>query len=189
MFQEAMYGLKNSGSEIQGTFVINPLDATILTVTLDADTYPANTDIPGSSEVRGTIDAIVDPYKYNPLEVYGSLSSIPVGLRFLMLDDINTSANRGDFNRLLEGNDSSRDPYDGPDGWKDSAGADPIVFANSIIEWDGTTWSSIWEPSAETANTVVQNIRTGIKYRWDGTQWLKAFEGEYAPGDWNFKLI
>jgi hypothetical protein len=180
---------KNSGSEIQGTFVINPLDATILTVTLDADTYPANTDIPGSSEVRGTIDAIVDPYKYNPVEVYGSLSSIPVGLRFLMLDDINTSANRGDFNRLLEGNDSSRDPYDGPDGWKDSAGADPIVFANSIIEWDGTTWSSIWEPSAETANTVVQNIRTGIKYRWDGTQWLKAFEGEYAPGDWNFKLI
>ena len=35
----------------------------------------------------------------------------------------------------------------------------------------------------------IQNIRTGIKYKWDGEQWLKAFEGEYGPGDWNFKLI
>jgi hypothetical protein len=34
--------------------------------------------------------------------------------------------------------------------------------------------------------THIQNIRTGIKYKWDGAQWLKAFEGEYLPGEWNF---
>jgi hypothetical protein len=180
---------KKSTSEIQGTFVINPIDPTVLTVTLDADTYPANTDIVGSTETRGTIDAIIDPYKYNPIEVYGNTSAIPVGIRFLMLDDINNSVNRGEFNRLLEGNDSSKDPYDGPDGWKDSKESDPIVVANSIIEWDGTTWSTLWEPKTGAIGTTVQNIRTGIKYRWDGTQWLKAFEGEYGPGEWNFKLI
>jgi hypothetical protein len=165
---------KNSGSEIRGTLVINPLNPTMLLITLDSDTYPANTDIPGSTEIRGTIDAIIGPYTYNPLEVHGSLNGIPVGIRFLMLDDINNSA---------------ADPYDGPDGWKDRSGADPIVSANSIIEWTGDAWSTVWDTATGVSGTVVQNIRTGIKYRWDGTQWLKAFEGEYAPGDWNFKLI
>jgi hypothetical protein len=94
---------KASGFEIVGTFVINPLDATVLTVTLDADTYPANDDIastiPGVA-ARGTVDAIIDPYKYNPLEVYGSHAQIPLGLRFLMLDDVNNSENRGGFINL-----------------------------------------------------------------------------------------
>lgn len=183
---------KPDGSEILGTFVINPLDPTILTVTLDQDTYPSNNDIASSipgGETRGTVDAIIDPYKFNPLEVFGSLENIPLGIRYLMLDDINNSANRGDFNRLYEGSDSSKDPYDGPDGWKDVQGADPVVKANSIIEWDGETWTTIWDPDLASENFYIQNIRTGVKYKWDGVQWLKAFEGEYGPGDWNFKLI
>ena len=60
---------KANGTEILGTFVINPLDPKILTVSLDADTYPGNTDIDSSViglDSRGTIDAIVDPYKFNP---------------------------------------------------------------------------------------------------------------------------
>lgn len=175
---------KSDGSEILGTFVINPLDPTILTVTLDADTYPGNDDIVGISETRGTVDAIIDPYKYNPLEIYGSYASIPVGIRFLMLDDVNNSINVGG---TADGPPPF--PYDGPDGWKDSAGADPVIKANSIVEWDGNTWVTIWDPAEADSDIVIQNIRTGIKYRWDGTQWLKAFEGEYAPGYWNFKLI
>jgi hypothetical protein len=186
---------KSDGTEILGTFVVNPLDATVLTVTLDADTYPGNTDITGSTETRGTVDAIIDPYKYNPLEVYGSHAGIPVGLRFLMLDDVNNSVNVG-------GTADGPPPftYDGPDGWKDSIGDDPVIAANSIIEWTGNTWSIIWDPAdngledaalvgEDFAPTYIQNIRTGIKYRWDGEQWLKAFEGEYGPGDWNFKLV
>ena len=183
---------KPDGSEILGTFVINPLDPTILTVTLDQDTYPSNDDIASSipgGETRGTVDAIIDPYKFNPLEVFGSLENIPLGIRYLMLDDINNSTNRGDFNRLYEGSDSSKDPYDGPDGWKDVHGSDPVVKANSVIEWDGETWTTIWDPDLASENFYIQNIRTGVKYKWDGVQWLKAFEGEYGPGDWNFKLI
>lgn len=177
---------KSDGSEILGTYVINPIDPTILIVTLDPDTYPGNTDItsliPGG-EVRGTVDAIIDPYKYNPLTTFGGYPNIPAGTRFLMLDDINP-------------NDANED---GPDGWKSSTGQDIVIKANSIVEWTGSTWSTIWDPADHTVEdasvvgqefspTYIQNIRTGIKYKWDGEQWLKAFEGEYGPGDWNFKV-
>ncbi len=191
---------KSDGTEILGTFVINPLDRSILTVTLDADTYPGNDDIVGISESRGTVDAIIDPYKYNPLEVYGGYSGIPVGIRFLMLDDVNNSANRGGFIEYPSNPaDSTRIPYRGPQAWREESnndsswenqdGTDPVIKANSIIEWDGAHWVEIWDPAEGEADTVIQNIRTGIKYRWDGEQWLKAFEGEYGPGNWNFKLV
>ena len=70
-----------------------------------------------------------------------------------------------------------------------------MITANSIIEWTGTGWNTIWDPADNStedldfAATYIQNIRTGIKYKWDGVQWLKAFEGEYAPGRWNFRMV
>jgi hypothetical protein len=201
---------KSDGTEIIGTFVINPLDSTILTITFDQDTYPANTDIVGITETRGTVDAIIDPYKYNPLEVYGSHAGIPIGLRFLMLDDVNNSKNRGGFIEYPSNPaDSTSVPYRGPQAWREPSnndsswanqdGTDPIIKANSIVEWTGGTWTTIWDPDdngledaaivgQDFSPTYIQNIRTGIKYKWDGEQWLKAFEGEYGPGEWNFKL-
>jgi hypothetical protein len=178
---------KANGTEIIGTFVINPLDPKILTVSLNEDTYPGNTDIDSSVvglESRGTIEAIIDPYKFSPLETFGSHAAIPLGIRYLILDDINPFAAN----------------QDGPDAWKNSNNSDPVILANSIAEWDGDNWVMIWNPednALEDASmvgedfvpTYIQNIRTGIKYKWDGIQWLKAFEGEYGPGLWNFKLI
>lgn len=204
---------KADGSEILGTYVINPLDPSILTITLDPDTYPGNTDIsstiPGG-EIRGTIDAIIDPYKYNPLATYGGYNNIPIGIRFLMLDDVNPSANRGGYiNYPSNPADSTNVPYRGPQAWREPSnedsswvnqdGTDPLIKANSIIEWTGNSWATIWDPSdhgledaaivgQDFVPTYIQNIRTGIKYRWDGEQWLKAFEGEYSPGDWNFRV-
>jgi hypothetical protein len=205
---------KASGYEIVGTFVTNPLDSSILTVTLDPDTYPANDDIASSIAgipARGTVDAIIDPYKYNPLQVYGSHAAIPLGLRFLMLDDVNNSANRGGYIQLPSNPaDSTNIPYRGPQAWREPSnndsswdnqdGTDPIIKANSIIEWDGSRWNTIWDPDENTLEaadqageefspTHIQNIRTGVKYKWDGTQWIKAFEGEYLPNEWNFKLV
>jgi len=172
-----------------GTFNVNPLDPTVIVVTFDQDTIPQNTTINGVS-ARGTIDAIIDPYKYNPIDVYGSAAAIPLGLRFLMLDDVNTSPNRGGFIKYpTDSSDgSSRDPYRGPKAWHDLTDSDPIILANSIVEWDGTTWTTVWDPLTGENPTYIQNLKTGIKYRWDGEQWLKAFEGEYAPGYWGFTL-
>ena len=204
---------KANGFEIVGTFVINPIEPSILIVSLDTDTYPGNDDVastvPGIT-ASGTIDAIIDPYKYNPLEVYGSHAQIPLGLRFLMLDDVNNSENRGGFINLPSNPaDSTNVPYRGPQAWRDPSnndsswenqdGTDPVIKANSIVEWTGRTWATIWNPDQNTAEAAdvlgqefapfyIQNIRTGIKYKWDGIQWIKAFEGEYLPGEWSFKL-
>ena len=208
---EVLFG-KSNGLKIVGTFVINPLDPSILVVSLDTDTYPGNTDIPSSIpgfSARGTVDAIIDPYKYNPLEVYGSHAAIPLGLRFLMLDDVNNSVNRGGYINLpSQPADSTNVPYRGPQAWREPSnndsswenqdGTDPIIKANSIIEWTGRTWTTIWDPEENTLEaadilgeefspTYIQNIRTGVKYQWEGTQWIKAFEGEYLSGEWSFR--
>ena len=188
-----IYFEKPNGGEIVGTFVINPLDPSILTVSIDVDTLPGNSDIdstiPGIAS-RGTVDAIIDPYKFNPLETFGSHSGITLGIRYLMLDDVNNSPNQGDFVKYpFDPTDgSSRDPYRGPRGWTNSNGSDPIISANSIVEWNGSSWVTIWDPAEATGITYIQNIRTGIQYKWDGEQWLKSFEGEYGPGQWNFFL-
>ena len=178
-----------TGYDIVGTFAVNTVDPSIIVVTLDQDTVPQNTSIASTISgiaARGTIDAIIDPLKYNPITVYGSRASIPLGLRFLMLDDVNPSPNVGlSYNRQ---GDSSSTAYDGPDAWKNSDGNDAVINANSIIEWNGSRWISVWEPTTGTTPTYIQNLKTGIKYRWDGEQWLKAFEGEYAPGYWGFVL-
>jgi hypothetical protein len=115
---------KANGSEIFGTFVINPLDPKILTVTLDEDTYPANTDIDSSViglGSRGTINAIIDPYKFNPVTAPNGRI---LGVRYLMLDDVNPQ----NIN------------VDGPEAWKNSNGSNPTIKANSIIEWNGVAW-------------------------------------------------
>ena len=101
-----------------------------------------------------------------------------------MLDDVNNSVNVGQ----TYGETPYNSAYDGPDAWKNSDGNDPVIKANSIIEWSGSAWVTIFDPSSTGSAVYAQNLRTGIQYRWDGTQWLKSFEGVYAPGYWRFDL-
>ena len=58
------------------------------------------------------------------------------------------------------------------------------IDAEVFEQWNGTAWVEIWNPATAEIPTYIQNYRTGIQYRWDGEQWLKSFEGEYAPGYW-----
>jgi hypothetical protein len=174
-----VYFSQPTGYDIIGTFAVNPTDPTIIVATFDQDTIPTNSLIPSTIngiDPRGTIDAIIDPYKFNPIEVFGSAEQITLGIRYLMLDEVNNSQNVG------------QEGYDGPDGWKNVDGSDPVIPINSIIEWTGTHWVVIFDSATAAVPTYVQNLRTGIKYRWTGNEWLKAFEGEYSPGYWGFKL-
>jgi hypothetical protein len=173
-----MYFKQPNGSEIVGTFAVNPVDPTIMVVTFDQDTIPSNTIIDSSVSgiaARGTIDAIVNPLTFNPITHWGTTAAdIPVGTRYLILETI------GSLNNA-----------DGADAWKGTDGSTQTSYRldqNDIIEWDGGKWVSIFDSSATTTVTYVQNIRTGIKYKWDGEQWLKAFEGEYASGFWRISL-
>jgi hypothetical protein len=90
-----------TGGEIIGTITINPIDPTILVASLDMDTVPGNTELTTGtypdgtvytsvrSSSKGTIDAIINPYNFNPLTTYGTKANYPLGLRYLMLDDLN----------------------------------------------------------------------------------------------------
>jgi hypothetical protein len=190
-----IYFMQADGNELGGTFVINEVDPTYLLVTMDMDGRRSNDFI---------IDAIIDPYKYNPKRPNGELSdqTPATGTRFLMLDDVNNSVKAGlieqnNWDSTAPADSSQGQVYDGPDAWKDANGNDPIIKVNSIIEWNGTAWITIWDPEenlledastaeADFVSTYIQNLRTGLQYRWDGAQWLKSFEGVYAPGYWRF---
>lgn len=56
--------------------------------------------------------------------------------------------------------------------------------ANSIVEYNGTTWTKLTLPSGVVYTT---NIRTGVQYKLEDGEWVRAFEGEYSKGQW--KLI
>jgi T4-like virus Myoviridae tail sheath stabiliser len=156
-----IYFLQPDGSEIGGTFVINELDPTLILVSIDE--IPSNTVIIGparSPNQRSTIDAIIDPYKYNPKRPNKETEDQAVvpGTRFLMLDDVNpNNANE-----------------DGPDAWKNSNGSDPVIRANTIIEWSGTAWIDLlieWQISNYPINNTVIYVAgqivtyQGVAYR------------------------
>lgn len=82
-----IFFLQPNGFEIGGTFTVNPIDSSYIVVTLDPDTISTNSLDP--------VTAIVDPYKFNPVEVFNGRSNIPAGTRYLVLEDINPSANAG----------------------------------------------------------------------------------------------
>lgn len=78
---------------------------------------------------------------------------------------------------------------DGPDAWKNSDGSDFIANTNDIIEWDGTKWSVILDAGATNDQIIyLTNIYTNVQYKWNGVQWAKSFEGEYARGTWRLEL-
>lgn len=182
---------QSNGLEVGGTFTVNPVDPTYLVVNIDDK--PSNTILASdyrNSGSLGTIDAIVNPQTFNPIENFGSIASIPTGQRYLMLEGINLSSNVGGW--MTYGQDptdgSSGDVYDGPAGWKNVDGSDPVVKENSIIEWTGSEWVMILDPDAVEDLTYITNLRTGIQYKFENNQWLKSFEGEYLSGTWRFNL-
>ena len=308
-----------NGGQLVGTIVVNPVDPTLLVVSMDMDTVPANTLITTGrypdntvytsvrSASKGTIDAIINPYNFNPLTTYGTKANYPVGLRYLMLDDLNmflapTQAasitsniidTDIDFYRIVrpdqkqkagasnlprsysnifqtkvyvngvevgftevedggifetfsstsyrtqsgkykirlnefppledsngdasvikytiekytypdwytEGDDPDTllvetdvflpgkpERSSGPVAWKNLDDSDVFIKANSIIEWSGSRWVSVFDPDEVATNVYITNLRTGIQYKWNGVQWLKSFEGEYLPGSWRLTL-
>lgn len=184
-----VYFEQATGFDVIGTFALNEVDPTYLVVTLDQDTIPRNTVL--ASSVRDvnsltSFDAVIDPVNYRPLEKYGSYAAIPPGERYLMLDDVNPSPNAGG----TIDNFGSSVPYDGAAAWQNQDGTDPVVTANSIIEWNDVTgtWETVFDPTIAAVPTYLTNLKTGIQYRWDGEQWLRSFEGEYAAGYWRLNL-
>jgi len=78
---------QQSGFEVVGTIAINPMDASILNINWNTDTYPSNTDIDTGyrNSSPGTFDAIIDPTAKGP---NSGLPVPSVGTRYLLVDSI-----------------------------------------------------------------------------------------------------
>lgn len=153
----------NDNSEIVAFMSLDPNDETRMMLSFDTDTIPGNSIISG----RGTLDAIINPDTFNP-------TNKVAGVRYLILEDINV-------NWQTPG-------YSGPTAWKNSDGSDFVANANDIIEWDGNSWSVVFNSSTVTGPTYITNSYTGIQYKWDGLSWSKSYEGIYDKMLWRIVL-
>ena len=170
--------IQENDHEVFGTFAVNALDETLVSITWDSDTYPTNTMIDSNGDYtsvrstsHGTFDAIINPQTKGP----GAGLPAPVeGQRYLIIERI------GSVNNI-----------DGADAWKNDDDSDFVAEENDIIEWSSGAWHIIFAAgeNSETAEPIYQtNIYTGIQYKWDGYSWTKSFEGEYREGMWVLEL-
>jgi len=144
--------------QIVGTFAVDPQQPESVHITWDIDSLPTDTVFTGPNGERSKIDYIVDPNTLNPQDL-GLNSS----LRILILERI----------------DSSR-----AEAWQNSDGSDFSADANDIIEWDGANWHLIFDASASNITVFTTNLNTGVQYKFENSEWLLSYEGEYPNGTW-----
>ncbi len=153
------------GVEIVAYISLDPTDDNSMMLNIDPDTVPSNTIISG----RGTVDAVIDPEKFKP-------TNIVTGTRYLILEDINVNNYYG------------TPGYDGPDAWKNSDNSDFQAHANDIIEWNGSSWSVVFNSTVVKDVIYITNSYTNTQYKWENNSWSKTYEGIYDASLWRLVL-
>lgn len=110
------------------------------------------------SDTQTAVDAVIDPGYNYPGD--GTLTAANTGDRYLLLGDIPSGT-----------------------GWAGSTAKE-----NDIIEFDGTVWNTVFDSSATMSQEFTSNLTTKDKLKWNGSQWINAFEGTYNPGYWRIYL-
>jgi hypothetical protein len=144
--------------EIAGTVAYNPTDNTQLLFTPFEATLPTNTLDP--------VDAIIDPRN---VKVDSDILTPAAGTRYLILNPIGSVTSESAI------------------AWAGEPGTNLIARANDIIEWNGSYWTVSFD-SREPAVQYVSNLTTTMQYRWDGSSWVKSYEGLYGSGEWSLVL-
>ena len=66
-----------------------------------------------------------------------------------------------------------------------------VAGVGDIIEYNSTTskWNVAFDASnPDSTQHYVTNLNTGIQYRFNGTEWVKSYEGIYTQGNWSIVL-
>src|SRR6056300_1785012 len=66
-----------------------------------------------------------------------------------------------------------------------------VASVGDIIEYNSSTskWNVAFDASnPDSTQHYVTNLNTGIQYRFNGTEWVKSYEGVYTAGDWSIVL-
>ena len=150
--------MQPTGKEIVGTIAVNTLEETILLFNIDQDTIPANT--------LTAVTKIINPATFDP-------GSTPTpDTRYLIINDV------GDSTATYTS-----------DAW-----GTLIASVGDIIEYNaslsaGSRWVKVFDAShPDSTQHYVTNSHTGIQYRFNGTEWVKSYEGIYTAGNWSIVL-
>ena len=141
----------------------NEIVGTIATTTLD-DTILLYT-IDGDTIPSNTLTAvkkIINPATFDP--------GTPInGDRYLVINDVGDST--ASFQSATWGT--------------------LVASVGDIIEYNSTTskWNIAFDASnPDSTQHYVTNLNTGIQYRFNGTEWVKSYEGVYTQGNWSIVL-
>ena len=66
-----------------------------------------------------------------------------------------------------------------------------IANVGDIIEYNSTSskWLKVFDASdPDSTQHYVTNLNTGIQYRFNGTEWVKSYEGVYTQGNWSIVI-
>jgi len=66
-----------------------------------------------------------------------------------------------------------------------------VASVGDIIEYNSATskWNREFDASnPDSTQHYVTNLNTGIQYRFNGTEWVKSYEGVYTQGNWSIVL-
>ena len=150
--------MQPTGKEIVGTIAVNALEETILLFNIDQDTIPANT--------LSAVLKIINPSTFDP-------GTAPIdGTRYLIINDV------GDSTATFTS-----------DTW-----GTLIANVGDIIEYNaslsaGSRWLKVFDAShPDSTQHYITNSHTGIQYRFNGTEWVKSYEGIYTAGNWSIVL-
>ena len=141
----------------------NQVVGTIATTTLD-DTILMYT-IDGDTVPANTLTAvkkIINPATFDP----GTPSN---GDRYLVINDVGDSTA----------------------SFQSSTWGTLVATVGDIIEYNSTTskWNVAFDASnPDSTQHYVTNLNTGIQYRFNGTEWVKSYEGVYTAGNWSIVL-
>jgi hypothetical protein len=150
-----------NGNEVIGTIATTTLDDTILLYTIDDDTIPGNSDAP----IGPSVKKIINPATFDP----GTPTS---GDRYLIINDVGDSTA----------------------SFQSSTWGTLVARVGDIIEYDGAKWVKKFDASdphpdsTQSTQYYITNLNTGIQYRFNGTEWVKSYEGVYTQGNWSIVL-
>jgi len=150
---------QEDGTEVIGTVAYDPSDDRFLLFSVDIDTVPSNTLTP--------INAVINPLLNGPGI---GIPAAATGQRYLLTEST------GSDNGYAE-------------AWAGVTGQILIAKANDIIEYDGTRWVVVFNgDNSEVNKQYVTNLTTELQYEWNGSSWVKSYQGLYPGGTWSLVL-
>ena len=64
-----------------------------------------------------------------------------------------------------------------------------VASVGDIIQYDGNKFVKVFDAShPDSTQHYVTNQNTGIQYKFNGTEWVKSYEGVYTQGNWTIVL-